>query len=373
MNFEFSEESVMLREEARNFLADHCGSAVVRDVLEGRERYAARLWTEMAAMGWHGAAIPEAYGGIGFGYEMLCILAEELGRSLAPVPFSSSIFLAAEAVLAAGDEEQKARILPTLASGESIGAFALAEGLGAPSREGVGLVAENGSLSGTKWPVPDGEIADLCIVAARDAGGIGLYAVRLGQEAVQRRAVEVIDPTRGQAILQFEKAEAERLALAGDHWPVIEKVLERAAVLTAFEQVGGAEACLYAARDYAMDRTIFGRPLASFQAIKHRLADIFVDIEIARSNAYFGVWALATGAAALPRAAAAARVAAIEAYRVAAKENIQIHGGAGFTWEFDCHLYYRRAKHLALGLGAAHYWADRLIAHVTEGERPDGL
>lgn len=373
MNFEFSEDSQMLRDEAQAFLREHCSSAVVRQVLEGERGYAPDLWRKMADLGWLGASIPEEYGGAGLGYEVLCVLAEELGRVIAPVPFGSTIYLASEAILAVGDEAQRRAWLAAVASGECIATFAFAEGA-AYDAQAISVRAENGMLQGTKWPVPDGAIADFAIVAARDAHGVGLYHVALDQPGVERRTLTTFDPTRGQAMLVFNGVPATRLAAQGAHAPAIERLLERAAILIAFEQVGGAEACLHAARDYAMDRIIFGRSLASFQATKHKLADLFVEIEIARANAYYGAWALSADAPELPLAAAAARVSAIEAYRLASKENIQVHGGSGFTWEFDCHLFYRRAKQLALTLGAAPFWSNRLIDHLAgQQENPLGL
>jgi acyl-CoA dehydrogenase len=378
MNFEFSEESTLLRDQAGSFLRRHCGAKTVRNVLEGQEPYAKSLWQEIAALGWCGAAIPEEYGGTGLGYESLCVLAEEFGRVLAPVPFASSIFLASELIKIAGSTAQKKLWLPRLADGSRIGTFALMEGLGQPDRENISAEVAGGILNGTKWPVPNGTVSDFVIVAARDASGVGLYHVELGENgAVQRRGLHTVDPSRLQAELIFANAVAERLGGANDHWSAIEQVLARAAILVAFEQVGGAEACLHMARDYALDRFAFGRPIASFQAIKHRLADIYVDIEIARSNAYYGVWALGSEAADIQLAAAAARVAATHAFWTAAKESIQIHGGAGFTWEFDCHLYYRRAKLLAVALGGAPFWSDRLVQRLmmrqTDAENRDGL
>jgi acyl-CoA dehydrogenase len=361
MNFEFSEESVMLREEARSFLQDRCGSKAVREMLESDQLYALPVWREMAKMGWQGAAIPEEFGGSGLGYEVLCVIAEELGRVVAPVPFASSIYLASEAILLAGDDHQRRTWIPSLADGSRVSTFALFEGHGRPSRNAISVQADNGKLHGTKWPVPDGTIADFAVIAARDDAGIGLYVVDLAQTSVERRVLKTIDPTRGQAEIRFRGAKAERLARFGTHWPIVVQVLERAAILIAFEQLGGADACLAMARNYAMERSAFGRPIASFQAIKHKLADVYVEIEIARSNAYYGAWALSSREANMGLAAAAARVAAIEAFRLAAKENIQTHGGAGYTWEFDCHLYYRRAKALALAIGGAPYWMDRLV------------
>jgi alkylation response protein AidB-like acyl-CoA dehydrogenase len=364
MNFEFSDDSALLRDQARSFLRDKCDAKVVRRVLDGHAPYARDLWLEMAAMGWLGAAIPEEYGGAGIGYEGLCVLAEELGRAVAPVPFASSIYLAAEAILAAGSETQKRDLLPKLADGSLIGTFALAEGFGQPVPGAINARVVGGVLSGEKWPVPDGAIADFAIVVARGDGGIGLYYVDLKSGGAAPQTLQTIDPSRNQARIDLTGRTAERLGGAGEAWAIVERVLERAAILVAFEQVGGSEACLHMARDYAMERFAFGRPIASFQAIKHKLADVYVALELARSNAYYGAWALSDGGSELPLAAAAARVSATEAYHLASKENIQTHGGVGFTWDFDCHLYYRRAKHLALTLGAAPFWKNRLVDHL---------
>ncbi len=198
----------------------------------------------------------------------------------------------------------------------------------------------------------------------RKNGRPGLFLVDLTGPGVARETVATIDPSRDHAKLVFTDALAERLGEDGDGWELTRRLLDRAAVLIAFEQIGGAQACLDMARDYALERYAFGRPIGSFQAIKHKLADVYIATELARSNAYYGAWALATEAAELPLAAAAARVAATEAFHLASKENIQTHGGMGFTWETDCHLYYRRSKHLALTLGSAPWWQDRVIAEL---------
>ena len=200
--------------------------------------------------------------------------------------------------------------------------------------------------------------------ARSDAGSVALFLVDLAGPGVTRTVVKTVDPTRSHARIAFTGAPAEPLGAAADGRAIIDGVLDRAAVLFAFEQVGGAQAALDMAREYAMGRFAFGRPIASFQAIKHKLVDMYVAIELARSNAYYAAWALSTEAPELPVAAAAARVSATEAFWLAAKENIQTHGGMGFTWEFDCHLYYRRAKLLALTIGSARRWKDLLITRL---------
>jgi len=359
MNFDFSHDQKALREQARKFLAEHSSSARVRRILDTDAPYDAELWRGMAEMGWTGTAIPEAYGGAGFGYLELCVIAEELGRSLAPTPFSSTIYLAAEALLRAGSEAQKKRWLPKIAQGAAIGCLALADGPQATTSAG-------GRITGAKVPVADGDVADFAVVTARpSAGGTpSVFLVDLAGPAVTRAPVSTVDPTRSHARLVFDDAPAEALGAPGEGGTLVERLLDRAAVLVAFEQVGGAQAALEMARDYALGRFAFGRQIGSFQAIKHKLADMYVGVELARSNAYYGAWALSKDAPELPVAAAAARVAATEAYFLAAKENIQVHGGMGFTWEFDCHLHYRRAKLTALSLGSARRWKDLLVARL---------
>jgi alkylation response protein AidB-like acyl-CoA dehydrogenase len=376
MNFDFSDDAKLLRDEAGRLLREQATPTAVRRILEGEAAYDAALWQRVAAMGWLGTAVPEEFGGAGLGYEGLCVLAEQLGRCVAPVPFSSSVYLATEAILLAGSAEQKRRLLPGLASGQRIGTLALAEGPGNPHPARIRTAVTRGKVSGTKLPVPDGSVADLAVVVAQAGGETGLYLVELGGAGVARQALKTVDPTRNHARLEFSGAPAERLGAEGKRaqgkgaegagWEAVRCVLDRAAVLVAFEQVGGAQACLDMARAYAQERYAFGRPIGSFQAIKHKLADVYIAVELARSNAMFGAWALATAAPELPLAAAAARVSATDAFHLASKENIQTHGGMGFTWESDCHLYYRRAKLLALMLGSAPYWKDRLISELEE-------
>jgi acyl-CoA dehydrogenase len=369
MDLDFSDDQKQLRDQIRRFLTDRCPSTAVRAILEGPEPYDRALYQGLAEMGLLGAAIPEAYGGVGLGHLELCVLAEELGRADAPVPVSSSIYLAAEFLLAAGSEAQKQAWLPKLASGEAVGTFAFAERPGRVTEAAIRARVEGGRLSGQKIPVPDGDSADIAIVAARSGGEVGLFLVELDGTGVTREAVETIDPTRSHARITFDGAPAEPLG-ASRGWEVIERVLDRAAVLIAFEQVGGADRALEMARDYALDRMAFGRQLGSFQAIKHMLADMYVSATLARSNAYYGAWALSTGAAELPVAAATARVSATQAFQHCAKNNIQVHGGMGFTWAFDCHLYYRRSNLLALALGSLSTWEDLLIERMRRQNEP---
>ena len=366
MNFEFSDDQKQLRDQARRYLAEHSPPKAVRAVLEGKAPYDKALWKGLAEMGFLGVAIPEEFGGAGAGHLELCVIAEEMGRALAPVPFSSTIYLAAEAIMLAGSDAQKAKWLPKIASGEAIGTLALFEGVGNPSHKAIKVSASQGALSGTKTPVADGAIADFAIVAARTGStgretDIGLFIVDLNGEGVTRKALANLDQAHGQAAITFDRAKAEPLGAANEGWSILTRVLDRAAVLMAFEQVGGADRALEMGRDYALDRIAFGRQIGSFQAVKHILADMYVSATLARSNCYYGAWALSTDAAELPEAAATARISATQAFQHCSKNNIQVHGGMGFTWEFDCHLYYRRANVLALSLGSLSYWENQLI------------
>lgn len=368
MNFEFSEEQDLLRDQARGFLGDNCSTRVVRDVLEGDAPFDKDLWKKVAEMGWTATVIPEEYGGLGLSYLELVVIAEELGRAMAPIPFSSSVYLATEAILAWGTEEQKVAWLPKLASGEAIGTLAVTEGQGQISPKALGTTVSNGAMSGTKVPVIDGDIADLVIVAAKSDSGDGasLYIVDLGGDNITCEDVSTLDPSRSHARLIFNGAKAELLGIEGSGWSQLQNLYDRAAVLFAWEQVGGSDAALEMAKEYAMGRFAFGRAIASYQAIKHKLANMYVKNTLARSNCYYGAWALSTNAPELPLAAATARVAAIQAYHFSSKENIQTHGGMGYTWEFDCHFHYRRAKLLSLNIGSENTWQDKLVTALEQ-------
>jgi len=365
MNFDFSDDQKFLKGEARKFLEANSPTTKVRKVLDDDAKaYDADLWAAVAGQGWLGAAIPEEHGGLGLGHLELCVIAEELGRAVAPIPFASTVYFLAEAVMLAGDDKQKAAILPKIAAGELIGALATSEGPGVLTEGSVKTTVAGGKLSGVKIPVTDGDIADLCLVIAKENGKSGLYLVDLNGAGVTREAVKTLDPTRDAARLVFKDAPAERLGPAGEGFALLEQINDRAAILLSFEQCGGADKCLEMAKAYALERYAFGRVIASYQAIKHKLADMYVKNELARSNSYYGAWALNTNAPEMPIAASAARIAASEAFWFASKENIQTHGGIGFTWEMDCHLYYRRSRQLSLVAGAPRVWKERLVSHL---------
>jgi alkylation response protein AidB-like acyl-CoA dehydrogenase len=242
-----------------------------------------------------------------------------------------------------------------------IGCLATSERGGPVAIEAMAACVAAGRLSGAKIPVTDGDVATHAIVAAQDETGPGLFVVDLAGDGIVRETIATLDPTRSAARIAFADVPCERLGAAGEGAALLSAILDRAAVLFAFEQVGGADRCLEDAKGYAMERYAFGRVIGSYQAIKHKLADIYVKNELARSSAYYGAWALNAGAAELPEAAAAARIAGTQAYDFAARENLQTHGGMGFTWEVDCHLHLRRARQLGLALGGLPVWRERLI------------
>ena len=358
MNFDFSEDQRRLQEEVRRVLADHSTSANVRRVLEGEAPFCADTWRELAGLGALGIAIAEEHGGAGMGLLELCLVAEEAGRSLAAVPLLPTVYLAAEAIARAGSPTQAAQWLPRIASGETIVSAVIDE-----RRQRVladaPLRLSGDRLTGVVNAVPDGMAASACLLLVDGR----LVLADLTTAQVERSGQRSLDPTRPLAHMVFEDAPVNLLA-AQDGAQIAAQVVDGAAILLAFEAVGGAERALYAARDYVMERRAFGRLVGSFQAVKHKLAEIFAAIEIARAHAYYGAWAMASGAAELPRAAAAARVAATTAYTLAAEESLHLHGGIGYTWETDCHLHLRRARWLGQILGNKHLWREKLAASL---------
>lgn len=354
MNFDLSDEQKMLAEQARGLLAERAPFDRLRALVDTHAEWDEPLWRELADMGFLGANIPEAHGGLGMSELDLAVISEELGRANAAVPWFSSIVLAADAIRLAGSEAQKQEWLPGLASGEVVGCMAYAEGPG--DLFGSGTIFMQGRLSGFKTPVADAGVADIAVVQA----GEGLVLLRLDQPGVARRRLESFDQLRPCFRLDFDGAAAE--ILPGANRDLIESLFDRAAVQASFEAIGGAEACLHMARDYALDRQIFGRSLASFQAIKHKLADICVAVEMARSNAYYAGWAAHAAPSRLPEAAAASRLTAIAAMEMAARENLQVHGGIGYTFETNCHFFYRRERAHAVALGSRGRWGERLLA-----------
>lgn len=366
MNLEFSEDQQFVQQTARDFLAKNAGPDACRKILEAPDaHHDTALWKGVAEMGWLGAVVPEEHGGAGLGYLELVLIAEEVGRSLAPIPFSSSVALCTEAILAHGSDAQKQQWLPRLAAGDAIGTFAIAEGPGEADAASVATRLAGGKLRGTKLPVLDGEAATVAVVVAQGERGPALALVDLSGAGVGRTRIQSFDPSRSLARIEFDDTLAERLGPADGGAARIDALLDRAAVVIGFEQLGGATRAMELTREFALGRYAFGRPIASFQAIKHRFADLYAKIEIARSNGYYAAWALSSDSDELGLAACSFRAAASDAFETAAQEMIQIYGGVGFTWEYDCHLFYRRARWLAASIGSASEWRDKLVTRLV--------
>ena len=339
MNFDFSDDQKLLSDQVQRFLDETCNTGAVRQVLDQQGRNLPEVWRGLADMGLLGTAVPESMGGTGAGYLELCLVAQQMGAHIAPVPFGSTVYLGAEAILQFGSEAQQQRWLPGICAGETVVALAVIEGLEQLNPEQITTSVADGMLTGAKSLVSDGNLAGLFIVLANSAEGLGLYLVEAGP-GVTATSVDSVDLTRDTAQVAFERAPAE--LLSGDGWNALQRLYQRAAVLYAFEQLGGAQAALDMAVNYANERFAFGRAIGSFQAIKHMLADMYVAMKLAESNCYYAAWALANDAPELPLAAATARVGASSAFQLCAKDNIQVHGGMGFTDLVGLHYWFKR-------------------------------
>lgn len=366
MNFDFSEEQKLLQSTARDFLTKQSSLAHVREVFEANAGYSESLWKGVAELGWLGVAIPEEYGGAGYGYLELAMIAGEIGQALAPIPFGSTVYLAAEAITQEGSAEQKKQYLTGIASGDLIGTLATNEKAGTLTEDSVTATFADGKLSGTKLPVADGDLANFAIVLAKEGSGLSLVIVDLAAEGVTRTRLDSLDPTRSQAKLEFADVPAARLGAEGNGWAIVQDVLNRAAVLMAFEQLGSADRAFQITFDFVMNRYAFGRPIGSFQTLKHRMADLYADREVARSNCYWAAWALENDDDELPVAAASAKISASDALDHMVIDMIQMHGGVGYTWEYDCHFFYRRGKVLGHTLGTTDEWREKLINLLIE-------
>lgn len=363
MNFDFSDDQRTLRDHARRFLNEASDFHSLRLTLASGERYSTALWQQLTEQGWQGVAIPEEHGGLALGMLELCVLAEELGRRLTPVPFFSTVCLGAEFLKRCPCPSSDS-LLARVVSGDAI----ITCGLLAPDQEwnDIALNFADGRLNGNSTPQAYGTEAHFAILPALENGVPTLVLVDLQQENLKRQSLAALDEIVPFARLSFDASEAERLCSGPDALHIMRRVVDQAAVLTAFEQLGGAEAALEMSCAYALERHTFGRPIGSYQAVKHKLADIAVKIELARSNAFYGAWALQAGSdEELALAAALARLSAGEAFEYSAEECLHLHGGIGYTWEADCHFFYKRARLLAATLGSSSSWADRLLSDAS--------
>jgi alkylation response protein AidB-like acyl-CoA dehydrogenase len=369
MNFAFSEEQEELRSSVRRFLEDKSPSTEVRRLMDTESGFDRAVWDQMAnQLGLQALAIPEEYGGAGFSYVELIVVFEETGAALLCAPLFSTVALAANALLSSADESAKQDLLPGIAAGETIATLALTEDTGRWDLDGITLQASRQGdawkLDGHKMFVIDGHEADLVLVAARTPAGVSLFAVAGDAPGLTRTSLATMDQTRKQARLELSGVTARLVGEDGGAGPVLTRTLDLAAVALAAEQVGGAQRCLDMSVEYAKTRIQFGRPIGSFQAIKHKCADMLLEVESAKSAAYYAGWAAADDSEELPVVASLAKSYCSEAFFHAAAENIQIHGGIGFTWEHDAHLYFKRAKSSELLLGDPSYHRELLAERI---------
>jgi alkylation response protein AidB-like acyl-CoA dehydrogenase len=374
VNFVVSPEQEELRRSVRRFLESTSPSAEVRRLMGTDHGYDEAVWSRMAGqLGLQSLHLPEAYGGQGFSFVELVIVLEEMGRALLCAPYLASVCLAANAVLNGASEAWRRELLPGIASGETIATLAFVEPSARWDATGIGMEAVRSDggwrLDGTKMFVLDGHIAGLVVVAARRPGsvgveGISLFAARGGAEGLTRTPLATMDQTRKLARLDFTGVRAELLGEEGAGWAPLSRTLDQAAVCLSAEMVGGAQRCLDMSVEYAKARVQFGRPIGSFQAIKHKCADMLLEVESARSAVAYAGGAAADDDGELPVAASLAKAYCSEAYSHAAAETIQIHGGIGFTWEHDAHLYFKRARSSEILLGDATFHRELLAQRV---------
>jgi alkylation response protein AidB-like acyl-CoA dehydrogenase len=359
MSSTITSEQEQLRSVVRQFLEAKSPESAVRQQMATDRGFDDAVWKQMAdELELQGLAIPEAYGGSGFGFQELTLVLEEMGRALLCAPYFSSIVLAANTLLLGADDAAKSDFLPGIATGKILATLALTEDTGRWDQDGIAATARDSDgwhVSGTKSFVLDGHIADLILVVARSANGLSLFAVDGDAPGLTRELLSTLDLTRKQARLTLEGVTARLIGPEGKAWPAIQRVLQLAAIALAAEQVGGAQRVLETAVEYAKLRVQFGRSIGSFQAIKHKCANMLLAVETARSAAYYAAHCANESHEDLPWVTSLAKAYCSEAYLHAAAENIQVHGGIGFTWEHSAHLYFKRAQTSELVLGSPVY------------------
>jgi alkylation response protein AidB-like acyl-CoA dehydrogenase len=371
MDFDLDKEQVMLQTSARDFLKKECPKDLVRDMMNDDKGYTPKLWQQMTDLGWQGLVIPEEYEGIGSGFVDLVVLLEEMGRALVPGPFIPTTVYGARTILAAGSDEQKERLLPAIADGKMILSLALLESSGGLEPEGIAVSAEASGddfiINGTKLFVPDAHVANHLICVARtkaDAGenGISLFLVDTASKGV---SVETMRTMTGEKLCEvvFDGATVPGNSLLGgldEGWPIVQNMLDEAVVAECAWMLGGARWVLEESVAYAKEREQFGVAIGTFQAIQHKLANVAVAVEGATAIAYYAAWAIDEDDPGKALAASAAKAWCSDAYTHAAFEGIQVHGGMGFTWEHDMHLYLKRAKASQVTFGDADYHRERI-------------
>jgi len=375
MDFAFSEEQEMLRRSARDFLAKECSSKVVRKLMESSDTYDEGLWKKVAGLGWTALGIPEEYGGVGTFLDLVVVL-EEAGRALMPGPFFATMGLAVPAMIEAGTEAQKKEALGAIAQGSARATLAFTEPSGKWDAGSVTLTAKPSGggwqLEGVKQFVPDAEAADYMVVAARTRGdgedGISLFLVKGRPTGMTVSSLKTLDQTRRWSEVRFDGVKLDAGSLmgtAGKAWPQLKRALEWATAALCAEMVGGTQKVLETSTEYAKTRHQFGKAIGIYQAVSHKLADMLVLSESGRSATYYAAWAVDADASDRSLAASMAKAYVSDAYRKVAGDGIQVHGGIGFTWEHDMHLYFKRAKSSEVTLGDATYHRE-LVAQSLD-------
>ena len=374
-----STEQQELRESVRRFLADRVPLQRVRELMDSADGTDEKIWNYAAGqLGLQAMAIPEEYGGAGFTFAEQAIVLEELGAALYPGPYLASAVLAATALLASSDDDAKRDLLPGIAGGETVATLAFTEDDGSWEPDAIRLAASQASssqaassqagggwvLDGHKSFVLDGHTASLILAVARTDAGLSLFAIQADADGLTRKQLPTLDQTRRLARLEFSPVPARLIGEPGEAAAILSRTLDVAAIAQAAEQLGGAQRALDMAVSYAKIRHQFGRPIGSFQAIKHRCADLLLEVESLRSAVGYAAAAVSEDSPEIPVVAALVKALASDTYFHVAAENIQIHGGIGFTWEHDAHLYFKRAKASELFLGDASYHRERLATRI---------
>lgn len=376
MDFGFNEEQELLRKSAVDFLSKECPMTYVRQMMEDERGYSEELWNKMAELGWMGLIYPEEYGGSGLSMVDLVVVLEEMGKASLPGPFFSTVCLGGLTILEAGNDEQKNKYLPGLASGKTKATLAFLEEHARWDDKGINLKARKAgkkySLSGVKLFVPDAHVADVIVCAARTSDGVTLFVVERQQPGVSVRLLKTMDQTRKLCEVTFDKVQVGPeaiLGVVGLGWGALKRILDRSKVALSAEMCGGAQKVLDMSVDYAKVREQFGRPIGSFQAIQHKCANMLVQVESAKSATYYAAWAVANNVPDASLAAAMAKAYCSDAFRQVSAEGIQVHGGIGFTWEHDLHIYFKRAKGSEVTFGDA-TWNRELVAQHTLDSEP---
>jgi alkylation response protein AidB-like acyl-CoA dehydrogenase len=369
IQYAFTDEQEQFRAAVRRFLTDKSPTTEVRRLMATADGYDPAVWRQLSdELALPGVHIPEGFGGAGFGMVELCIVAEELGRALLCAPYFSTAVLAANAILNAGTDAQKAKLLPDIASGKRLATLAITELNGNWDSSAIELAAtpdgDGYRLNGTKSYVVDGHIANLLVVAARlpaNNESLAMFTLEADSAGVERRLLDSMDPTRKLARIDFRDARADLLGDANGGARTIARTVDQALIALSNEMMGGAQVMLDSAVAYSKLRVQFGRPIGSFQAIKHKLADMLLDVELGKSAAYYAAQAAAAEDREWPAMASLAKASATETYLRTALDCIQLHGGIGFTWDNDTHLWFKRAKSSEAFLGDANYHRELLM------------